>query len=358
MRDITSTLQQWIDSNERIALATVIWAEGSSPRSPGARLGVTASGQIVGSVSGGCVEGAVFEEAQEVLTSGRPQHLHYSVTNETAWEVGLACGGTVDIYVEPFAKIHEEIVKTLAAGEIVALATDIESGRHWAVWPDGHSMGEPSLSPRLLALFPPTPDKMSLSSERHVLFKPEGNVFLEVFALPPTIVIVGAVHVAMPLVQMAQAVGFRVQVVDARRTFLTRQRFPTADELVCAWPQEALSSESLSPQHYVVILSHDPKFDVPALHIALQSNAAYVGLIGSRTTQAERRQALLEAGLESEALERIHGPIGLDLGGRSPAEIALAILAEIVAAQHGRSGTMLSQSKSCQDRKIPRGVSQ
>ena len=358
MRDITPTLQQWIEAGERIALATVVWAEGSSPRSPGARLAVTASGQIVGSVSGGCVEGTVFEEAQEVLASGRPRHLQYSVANESAWEVGLACGGTVDICVEPFTIIHQEIVKTLASGEVVALATDIESGKHWAVWPDGHSMGEPSLSPRLLALFPPTPGQMPLSPERHVLFKPEGSVFLEVFALPPTIVIVGAVHIAMPLVHMAQAVGFCVRVVDARRTFLTRQRFPTANELVCAWPQEALSPEDLGPQHYVVILSHDPKFDVPALQIALHSKAAYVGLIGSRTTQAERREALLEAGLESEVLDRIHGPIGLDLGGRSPTEIALSILAEIVAVQHGRSGVMLSRSESSQDIRHPRGVSQ
>jgi len=339
-------------------LATVIWAEGSSPRSPGARLAVTASGRIVGSVSGGCVEGAVFEEAQGVLASGCPRHLHYSVANEIAWDVGLACGGTVDIYVEPFTEIHQAVVKTLSAGEVVAFATDIESGKHWAVWPDGHSLGEPGLSPRLLALFPPTPERMPFSPERHVLFKPEGSVFLEVFALPPTIVIIGAVHIAMPLVQMAQAVGFRVKVVDARRAFLTEQRFPTADELVCAWPQEALSADDLTPQHYVVILSHDPKFDVPALLIALQSHAAYVGLVGSRTTQIERREALLEAGLDNKVLDRIHGPIGLDLGGRSPAEIALAILAEIIAVQHGRSGAMLSRGENAQDTGHLQGVSQ
>jgi len=348
MRDITSALQQWLEAGERIALATVVWAEGSSPRSPGARLAVTASGQMVGSVSGGCVEGAVFEEAQEVLASGCPRHLHYSVANESAWEVGLACGGTVDIYVEPFVEVHRSVVETLATDRVVAMATDLNSGSHWVAWPDGRSMGDPGLSAKLLALFPPSPDQMPLAPERHVLDKPEGSVFLEVFALRPTIVIVGAVHVAMPLVSMAQMVGFRVRVVDARRTFLTRERFPTADELVLGWPQDVLRAQNLGAQHYVVILSHDPKFDIPALQIALQSRAAYVGLIGSRTTQAERREVLVEAGLDDDALGRIHGPIGLDLGGRSPAEIALAILAEIVAVQHGRSGGTLSAARYLQ----------
>jgi len=338
MRDIALSLQQWLRANERIAVATIVWAEGSSPRGPGARLAVTASGQVAGSVSGGCLEGTVFKEAQDVLLCGKPRHLHYSATEADVWEVGLACGGTIDIYVEPFSEVHCRVVKTLANHGVVALATDLEDGGHWAVWPDGCSAGDSRLQERIAGLLPAWAGGISQSSEVHVLDKPDGSVFLDIFAAPPTIVVIGAVHVAMPLVRMAQTMGFRVRVIDARKTFLTRERFPTAEELVLGWPQDVLRADELGPQHYIVVLSHDAKFDVPALRIALQSDAAYVGLIGSRQTQIERREALSEQGLGDEMVSRIYGPIGLDLGGRSPAGIALAILAEIVAVQHGRPG--------------------
>jgi xanthine dehydrogenase accessory factor len=154
--------------------------------------------------------------------------------------------------------------------------------------------------------------------------------------------IVGAVHVAVPLVRLAQELGFRVRVIDARRAFSTRERFPTADELVTAWPQDALKADGLSLRDCIVILSHDPKFDLPALEIALRSKVGYIGLIGSRGTQSKRRAALREMGFLDADLDRIHGPIGLDLGGREAAEIALAVLAEVVAVRHGRSGAKLS----------------
>jgi xanthine dehydrogenase accessory factor len=337
MHELTTELARWLAAGEQIALATVVWAEGSSPRPLGARMAVTRSRHMAGSVSGGCVEGAVFEQAQEVLSGRPPKRLRYSAVDETGWEVGLACGGTIEVYVEPLVEAHRRLVAALEAEETVALATWLDGSGHLLAWPDGRLEGDRSLAPALAALFPGPAAEL-----RHGA---EGDVFLEVLAPRPTLVIVGAVHIAMPLVTLAQTLGFRVRVVDARRTFATRERFPTADELVVAWPQDALKADELGPQQCVVILSHDPKFDLPTLQIALRSRAAYVGLIGSRTTQAKRRAALREAGFGEAELARIHGPVGLDLGGREPAEIALAILAEIVAVRHGRYGGKLSARK-------------
>ena len=334
MQDIMADLGRWLAAGEQIVLATVVWAEGSSPRPLGSRLAVTSSGQMVGSVSGGCVEGAVFQEAQTVLSGGPPKRLRYSVVDETGWEVGLACGGTIEVYVESLVDVHRQLLAALEAEETVALATRLDGNGHLLVWPDGRLVGDQSQASDLLALFPGPATELRLCDV--------GEVFLEVFALSPTLVIVGAVHVAVPLVSLAQTLGFHVRLVDARRAFATRERFPAVDELVVAWPHDALKSEELGARHYVVILSHDPKFDLPALEIALRSQAAYIGLIGSRSTQAKRKAALREAGLSDGELARIHGPIGLDLGGRKPAEIALAILAEIVAVKHGRSGGIMS----------------
>jgi xanthine dehydrogenase accessory factor len=335
MRDIVADLDRWLGAGERIALATVVRAEGSSPRPLGSRLAVTLSGQMVGSVSGGCVEGAVFQEAQTVLSGEPPKRLRYSVVDETGWEVGLACGGTIEVYVELLADVHRLLIAALEADETVALATRLDGNGHLLAWPDGRLAGDHDQASELLALFPGPAAELRLCDV--------GDVFLEVFVPPPTLIVVGAVHVAMPLVSMAQTLGFHVRLVDARRAFATRERFPTVDELVVAWPQDALKPEELGARHYVVILSHDPKFDLPALEVTLRSQAAYVGLIGSRTTQAKRKAALREAGFSEGKLARIHGPIGLDLGGRKPAEIALAILAEIVAVKHGRSGGVMSR---------------
>jgi xanthine dehydrogenase accessory factor len=319
------------------------------------------------------VEGTVFEEAQTVLAGGPPKRLRYGVVDETGWEAGLACGGTIEVYVEPLVGVHRQLLAAVEAEETVALATRLDGGGHLLAWPDGRLEGDLRLAPELTALFPGPaaglyrgPEEPALSEvegpvlspstllgvdsvegpvlsevEGPVLSKVEGDVFLQVLAPPPTLIIVGAVHIAMSLVELAQTLGFHVRVVDARRAFATRERFPTVDELVVAWPQDALKAESLGSQHCVVILSHDPKFDLPALQIALRSQAAYVGLIGSRSTQAKRKAALREAGFAEAELARIHGPVGLDLGGREPAEIALAILAEIVAVRHGRRGDEL-----------------
>jgi xanthine dehydrogenase accessory factor len=344
MRAILDTLRAWLASGEQIALATVVGAEGSSPRPLGSRMAVTASGQMAGSVSGGCVEGDVFREAQSVLASGTPKLIHYGVTDETGWEVGLACGGAIDVYVEPLADVHRRLAESLAAEETVALLTPLDehSGGRLLIWPDGRLEGNQTLT----GVWEEIGGAATFShpvAESRARPEGEGSIFIEIFAPPETITIVGAVHIAAPLVELAHTLGFRVRLVDARRTFAARERFPTVDDLVIAWPQEALAADRLGPQDYVVILTHDPKFDVPALEIALRSRAGYVGLIGSRGTQAKRQAALRKRGFKQADLDHIHGPVGLDLGGRTPAEIALAILAEIVAVRNGRSGGKMSE---------------
>ena len=327
MRAILGDLQRWRVAEESIALATVVWASGSSPRPVGSRMAVTVSGQMAGSVSGGCVEGAVSREAQAILAGRGPKRLRYDAVDEDGWEVGLACGGAIEVFVEPFKAIHRELLDALRGGERVALATRLDGSGHTLVLEKGEVRGDHSLVPELMALLPGPATQLRR--------RPEGDVFLEVFTRPATLTVVGAVHIAVPLVEMAKVLGFHVRLLDARRAFATRDRFPDVDELVVAWPRDGLHPEYLRPEDAVVVLTHDPKFDVPALEVALNSSVGYVGLLGSSTTQAKRHAALKEKGFSDAELARIHGPVGLDLGGRRPAEIALAILAEIVAERNG-----------------------
>jgi xanthine dehydrogenase accessory factor len=288
---------------------------------------------MAGSVSGGCVEGDVFREAYEVLECGEARCLQYTAVDEEGWHVGLACGGKIDVFVEPLVEVHRLLVHALQREETVGLATRLDGSEHLIAWPDGRQRGDLSLAlaSELMTILSAGSFPCSRAELRS---HPEADVFLEVFARPPTLTVVGAVHIAVPLVTMAQELDFHVRLVDARRAFVTRERFPEVDELIIAWPREALTPQTLRPQDAVVVLTHDPKFDVPALETALSSPVGYVGLLGSTTTQEKRCAVLRERGFRDEDLARIHGPVGLDLGGRRPAEIALAILAEIVAVQN------------------------
>jgi len=331
MRQILTGLTKWLAANETIAIATVVRTEGSSPRPLGSRMAVTASGRMAGSVSGGCVEGDVFREAQDVLESGVPCRLEYDAVDEEGWHVGLACGGAIDVYVEPLVEIHRRLIDALNREETVGLATRLDGTGHLLAWPDGSVEGDQSLMSTLLPLVAVEPLP---ASSAELQTRPGADVFLEVFSLPPTLTIVGAVHIAVPLATMAHVLGFHVRLVDARRVFATRERFPDVDDLVVGWAQEALTPEALRPQDALVVLTHDPKFDVPAVAAGLRSAVGYIGLLGSTTTQAKRHAALRDEGFDDEDLLRIHGPVGLDLGGRRPAEIAVAILAEIIAVHN------------------------
>jgi len=330
MRELVADLQRWLVAGEPVALATVIAASGPSPRPVGARMAVSAAGRMAGSVSGGCVEGAVLREAQGVLASGSPRRLRYGTVGDEQWEVGLACGGTVEIYVEPLAPLHRRLLAALEAGETVALVTRLDDAAHLLAWPDGRTEGETALTVEVAGL------DWSGAPLAELRAWASNDLFVQLFTPQPTLTIVGAVHIAQPLTRLAQVLGFRVRVADSRRAFLTAERFPTADERVAARPERALRPEHLRPQDALVILTHSPRFDLPALEIALRSPVGYIGLLGSRNTQARRQAALIERGFSAAELARIHGPVGLDLGGREPEEIALAILAHIVAVRHGR----------------------
>ena len=339
------------------AVVTSVW--GSAPRPEGATILATRSGRILGSVSGGCVEAACAGEIAEAIVRGTPKLVTYGVTDESAWEVGLACGGTISVLIEP--SVRPEVLDAVGGPGGVAIATVIEGpgpiGAALVVRDDGPVKGplpppnatDPAATGALrdvrerVARFAQEALERGTSRTVRVGLVGGGEIamLLEVFPRQPTLAIFGGVHVAMALVPLARTLGYRTVVADGREAFLTRERFPDAHELVLAWPEEAFARIGLDAATYVCVLSHDPKFDEPALDIPLRSPAAYVGAIGSKKTQAARRTKLRAAGLTEEQLARLHGPIGLDLGGRQPAETALAILAEITAVRYGGTGRPL-----------------
>ena len=317
MREVLGELERWTKDGEEIALATVVETWGSSPRPLGSKMVVTRSGKMAGSVSNGCIEGAVFEEAQKVLKSGRPKLAAFGVADDVAFEVGLACGGHIEVFVQPLTALHRELIGMLERNEPATLRTHLETGEAEL------TKGVPS------------------GGE---LARREGDVFVEPFRRPAHIVIIGAIHIAIPLHRLAKLMGYRVTVVDARAKFATKERFPEADELIVAWPDEAMKGISIDNSTYVVILTHDPKFDLPALRSVLGAEPGYIGAIGSRKTNQNRFDALRAEGFTDEQLAKVHGPIGLDLGSRGAEETALGILAEVTAVRFG--GTAASKREA------------
>ena len=339
MRDILPDLDNWHAENHPIALATVIQTWGSSPRRAGAKMALTPDGKITGSVSGGCVEGAVFEAGVDVLKSNRPQLLHFGVADETAWEVGLACGGSIDIFVKPLdVEMFKSLRSTLMNEESAVLVTVVKAsdellGRELLVQEDGEVTGNSSdlWNAKILGLAKET---LKGGESRRVMLDEETEVFIEVISPPPTLIVVGGVHITIALVALAKTLGYRTIVIDPRRAFGNKTRFPHVDQLIQSWPQEAFQQIPITRSTAIAMLTHDPKLDDPALKIALPSPAFYVGALGSKTTQAKRRQRLLDDGLTEEQLNRLHGPIGLKIGAETPEEIAISIMAEIVAARN------------------------
>jgi xanthine dehydrogenase accessory factor len=321
------------------AVVTQVW--GSAPRPEGAVLLATPDGRMAGSVSGGCVENAVVEEIQAVIATGTPKTLEYGVTHERAWEFGLSCGGTISLFVEP--TVRSEILEAARRpeGSVVASVTGGAAplGGSLVLHEGGGRETHGGLAGGWVeTVAAGAADALTrLSSQSDLIPTPSGEVrvLYEVFPRRPTLLIFGGVHVATALVKLAKPLGFRTVVADARDLFLTRERFPDADELITGWPDEVFARVGIDSATCICLLTHDPKFDEPAIEAALRSNAAYIGVIGSRKTQALRRDRLLEAGFTAEQIARLHGPIGLDLGGREPADIALSILAEIAAARYG-----------------------
>jgi xanthine dehydrogenase accessory factor len=340
MRDILSDLDKWRSDDQQIALATVIQTWGSSPRRAGAKMALTPDGKITGSVSGGCVEGAVYETGVEVLKSNQPQLLHFGVADETAWEVGLACGGSIDIFVKPLdLNFFESLRAVLDEEQSAVLVTVVRGpqellGSEMLVREDGYVTG---------ALTNLSSDKQALDLARETLEQGESQrvmlnddieAFMEVILPPPALIAVGGVHITIALMALAKTLGYRTVVIDPRSAFGNEDRFPNVDQLITLWPDEAFQKIPITRSTAVAMLTHDPKLDDPALKIALPSQAFYVGALGSKTTQSKRRQRLLDSGLRESELNRLHGPIGLEIGAGTPEEIAMSIMAEIVAARN------------------------
>jgi len=360
VKEVLADIERWRRQGLRVATARVVGVEGSGPRDPGATMVVNERGEVAGSVSGGCVEGAVVTEALEALQSGRPRRRTYGYSDDEAFAVGLTCGGTVHVLVDPsLPDVYDELRSALGADEPVALATVVETEGD----PEGVRLGasllvrEGDRSSGTLGV--PELDAVvrrdasgalasGLSDTRHYGARGEArqrdvSVLIEVFAPAPRMVIFGAVDFTAALAKVAKVLGYRVEVCDARPVFATKARFPMADDVVAQRPERYLAAvgASLGPRDAICVLTHDPKFDVPAVVAALETGVGYIGAMGSRRTHDDRVARLRQAGVSDEALARVMSPIGLDIGARTPEETAVAICAEIIATRTGKPAPSL-----------------
>ncbi len=323
--DPLASATAWMGAKRKVALATVTRTWGSAPRPAGSQMAVRDDGAFSGSVSGGCVEGSVIAEAEAALSDGKARNLKFGVSNEDAWAVGLACGGTIEIHVAPVLAAPQQsaiaaLKKARDEKRAVALATDLASGESRVLYPGEAGTGALEEAARLQAR----------RDESGTVEADGKSWFLTLFNPPLDLAIIGAVHIAQPLSRIASLADYAVRIIDPRTAFATQERFPGAT-LSHDWPDEALANAPLTARSAIVALTHDPKLDDPALIAALKSPAFYIGALGSRTTHARRLERLTAQGFAGRELARIHGPIGLDIGARSPAEIAVAILGEMTA---------------------------
>jgi xanthine dehydrogenase accessory factor len=368
MRDLLPELTRWWGGGTRFALATVVGVRGSAPRQPGASMAVSDTGEAIGSVSGGCVEGAVYELATEVLQTGTPVLQTYGISDDEAFAVGLTCGGILDILVRP---VDTATVPTFAASaesiaqqEPVAVATVIDGEARVAaqlvVWRDrvDGTLGTEGLDVAV------TDDARGMLAQgqtgvRH--YGPRGErrqdevaVFIESFAPPPRMLVFGAIDFAAAVARIGRYLGYRVTVCDARPVFATEKRFPDADEVICEWPHRYLADTDVDERTVITVLTHDPKFDVPLLEVGLRTPAAYIGAMGSRRTHEDRIARLRENGVTDDQLSRLRSPIGLDLGARTPEETAVSIAAEIIGLRWGGSGRPLGETSGEIHREVAR----
>ena len=366
MRDLLATIDAWSGEGQGVARAVVIRTFGSSPRREGAVMLRADDGRIAGSVSGGCVEGATAEHMQEAAAAGQQRVVRFGVSDEQAWDVGLACGGTIDVLVQPAVPVAildalretiadrgagRAVVMLLPAGSPGGAIAGSERGPQavpeapLVVYADGHTEGTSGDAAGDVALISAAREHLDRSTSG-VVELGSIQLFIESFPPRPRLVVVGAGEVAAALVEVARSLDYESVVIDARPAFVTRERFPHVDQLLVGWPDEVADQIGLGPTDAVAVLSHDPKFDEPAIEIGLLRGCRYVGAIGSRKTQNARRERLRERGLSEEQLERLRGPIGLDLGGREPAETALAIMAEIISDRYHASGRPMHEVAS------------
>jgi xanthine dehydrogenase accessory factor len=363
MRDVVRQLEGWWDKGEPAALATVVGTYSSAPRQPGASMLVGPGGEAVGSVSGGCVEGAVYELGQQVLAEGRPILQRYGVSDDDAFAVGLTCGGIIDIFVE---KVDPEqyaqlgaVAEAIRDESPVAVATVVSGpaerlGTRLIVWPDrtdggtGSARLDDAIRDDARGLLDAGRNAMlhyGVDGQR----RGEGlDVFVESFAPPPRMIVFGAIDFAAAVAKIGSFLGFRVTVCDARPVFATASRFPGANEVVVEWPHRYLAAEAeagrIDARTALCVLTHDPKFDVPLLEVALRlPEVGYIGAMGSRRTHEDRLERLREVGVTEAEIDRMSSPIGLDLGARTPEETAVSIAAEMIALHWGGAGSRLAE---------------
>ncbi len=361
MREILDRLQAWQAGGTEYALATVVGVRGSAPRDPGAAMAVSAAGEVVGSVSGGCVEGAVYETAREVLETGEAVLETYGISDETAFAVGLTCGGILDVLVQPVrapllpAGGHwPEVLASVEAGQPVAVATVVSGpaqvGATLAVWPD-HVEGSLGVEGLDVAVTDDARGLLELgqTATRHYGAAGERRlddvaVFVSSFTPPPQLLVFGAIDFAGAVARLGVFLGYHVTVCDARPVFATKKRFPDAHEVVCEWPHKFLERTPTDARTVICVLTHDPKFDVPLLEVALRRPAFYIGAMGSRRTHDDRLARLHEVGMTDQEIARMSSPVGLDIGARSPEETAVSILAEVIARRWGGTGQPLAHT--------------
>lgn len=342
MNDVLPDLNKWIERGDRFAIATVVAVKKSAPRPPGAKMAVNEDGEIIGAVSGGCVEGAVVEIADEVLRGAPPRLVHFGIADDEAWDVGLPCGGEIDVWIQEYEPGRfVEIAQSWGRAAEVTLLEGDDAGRKVLFEEDGTQSG---------TLGSPELDSAARRSAEELLWAEtselQGPLFVDVIGPPPRLIMFGAVPITAALCTLARAAGWRPYVVDPRTRFATQDRFPDAEQVFAAWPDAAFEAlGGIDPATSIVVLTHDPKLDDAALTIALRSPARFIGAMGSRRAQESRRERLLAAGLDETDLARMSAPVGLDLGALSAEETALSILAEVVATRHGREGGRLSAAR-------------
>jgi xanthine dehydrogenase accessory factor len=356
MREILPALSEWYEAGEPFGLATVVALSRSAPRGPGAAMAVGPGDEVVGSVSGGCVEGEVFELAKEVVETGEARLRTFGYSDEDAFAVGLTCGGEITLLVRPVSPATDpsfgEVTASVAGHRPVVTATVTDGpaprGATLAVWPDAVSgtLGTEGLDAAVTA---DARGELALGTTVSRHYGPRGErreddvtVFLQSFAPPPRMLVFGAIDFAAAVARIGAFLGYRVTVCDARPVFATPKRFPEGVEVVVDWPHRYLRGTGTDDRTVVCVLTHDPKFDVPLLEVALRTPAAYIGVMGSRRTHDDRLKLLREAGLRDDELARLRSPIGLDLGARTPEEVAVSVAAEIVALRWGGSGAPLT----------------
>lgn len=359
MRDVLDDLLRWWEAGRTVGMGTVVGTWKSAPRQPGAAMLVGPDGTAVGSVSGGCVEGAVFELASAVRNGAPTVLQRYGVSDDDAFAVGLTCGGIIDVFVEPISRASfpdlDEVVADIRAGRPVAVATLVSGSDHLGarlvVRPDAVSgtLGSARLDD---AARDDARGLLDQGRTATVHYGPDGErrlddiaVFVSAFAPRPRMIVFGAIDFAAAVARVGSFLGYRVTVCDARPTFATARRFPDADEVVVEWPHRYLAATDVDERTVITVLTHDPKFDVPLLEVALRLPVAYVGAMGSRRTNEDRLAKLREAGLTEKELGRLRAPIGLDLGARTPEETAVSIAAELIGQRWGGSGLALRDAE-------------